>query len=100
MRKLNAVAVSLSVLASTMVLAQSQAQAATKVRILAGGKTAAVVKLPEGKVRYSAQTITVRKSLQGKKGPVKLAGKVSIDVFKGQESLMHITADEVVVEVE
>ncbi len=96
MRKLNVVG--LSVLASALVLAQGQAQAATRVRIMAGAKTTATVKLPEGKVRFIANAIHVGKGLQGKKGPIKLSGKVSIDVLKGKASLMHITADEAVVE--
>jgi uncharacterized beta-barrel protein YwiB (DUF1934 family) len=98
MRKLSSVGVGLSVMASVCGFGQSQAQAAATVRILAGGKTTAIVKLPEGKLRFSANAVKTSKGLQGKKGSIKLSGKVAIDVLDGQKPLMHIAAEEAVVE--
>ncbi len=99
---LRTVGLGVSVMASVFVLGQGEAQAATIVRILAGGKTTATVKLPEGKLRFRANTVKIVKGFggnkQGKKGPITLSGKVAIDVFDGQKPLMHIAADEVVVE--
>ncbi len=98
MGKLRTVGLGVSVMASAFVLGQSEAQAATIVRILAGGKTTATVKLPEGKLRFSANAVKTSKGLQGRKGSIKLSGKVAIDVLRGQAPLMHIAAEEAVVE--
>ncbi len=99
MRKAGTFIASLSAVA--LVGLAPQARAAVKVRILSGGQTTAVMEMPTNStVRVSAREVQSVQNARGGISKITLTGKASISVFKDNQLLMHIAADEVVLEAE